>query len=190
MINEVWKPIEGTEGLYEVSNTGKIRSLNYRMTGKVHEIDQQLDHKGYLRVRVKNKGFPHITFKVHREVARAFIPNNEGKKQVNHINGDKTDNRVENLEWVSLQENAAHAMENGLWENNLRAIRESNERKKVPIIATNIETGKQLYFSSMSDAERALGTKHINAVIRGERKQAAGFRFEYAKGGDAHATSH
>ena len=188
-MQEVWKPIEGTNGMYEVSNTGKIRSVNYRGTGVPKTLSSQLDHKGYCRIHVKKKEFAYRTFKVHREVAHAFVPNPQKKTQVNHINGIKTDNRAENLEWVTHQENADHAMENGLWKNNLEASRLENESRKKAIIATNIKTGQKLHFSSMSDAERTLGTKHINAVIRGERKQAHGFIFEYAKEGDANATN-
>lgn len=182
---EIWKPIEGTNGLYDVSNTGKVRSRNYRMTGKEKILSYQIDNKGYARVRIKNKAFPYKTFKIHRLVASAFITNPDNKPQVNHINGNKLDNRAENLEWVTNQENASHAISNGLWGNVFAASSKAIEQKKTAIIATNIKTGEKTYFNSMSDAERAIGTKHINAVISGERKQAKGFQFEYAKEGDA-----
>lgn len=188
-MNEIWKPIEGTDGRYEVSNTGKIRSLNFRMTGETKVLSAQLDTKGYCRIRIKCKAFTG-TLKVHREVAKAFIPNPDNKLQVNHINGIKTDNRVENLEWVSGQENVDHAMKNHLWANNLKASQKTNEKRKVAIKATNIKTGEEIHFSSMADAERALGTKHINAVISGTRKQAKGYSFAYVTGGDADATDY
>ena len=189
-MKEQWKPIEGTGGVYEVSNTGKIRSIDFRMTGKPNVLRQQLDHKGYARVRVKKKGFPYTTFKIHRIVAEAFVPNPDNKPQVNHINGDKTDNRAENLEWVTNQENVDHAMGNNLWGNVLAASSKVNEQRKTAIVAINIKTGERTYFPSMSEAERALKTKHINAVIKGERKQANGYRFEYAGGGDVDATNY
>lgn len=189
-MKEIWKPIEGTNGKYEVSNTGKVRSLDYRNSGKAKELRHELDKKGYIRIRIKNSDFPYKTIKVHREVAKAFIPNPDNKPQVNHINGIKTDNRAENLEWVTNQENATHAMENHLWENVFNASRRSNDKKKVAIVAINIKTGERKNFPSMSEAERVIGTKHINAVIRGERKQACGYRFEYAKDGDACATNY
>lgn len=185
---EIWKAIEGTDGIYEVSNTGKVRSNNYRMTGKTRVLAYQTDRKGYARIRVKNKAFPYKTFKIHRVVAEAFVPNPENKPQVNHINGNKLDNRAENLEWVTNLENASHAVEHNLWGNVFKAATKTNEQRKTAIIATNIKTGEKTYFSSMNEAERAIGTKHINAVISGKRKQASGYYFEY--GGDADARSY
>lgn len=166
--------------MYEVSNIGRVRSINHRNSGKPKILSAQTDQKGYLRMRIERKGSLVATIKVHREVAKAFIPNPENKPHVNHINGDKSDNRVENLEWVTVQENADHAMKNGLWKKNLEVSQRENEKRKTAIIATNIKTGEKIRFESMSDAERAIGTKHINAVIRGQRKQAMGYCFEYA----------
>lgn len=181
MKSEVWKEIEGTNGMYEVSNTGKVRSLDYRQTGKTKELVCQVDKKGYKRVRISRDGKKY-SFKIHRLVANAFIPNPENKPHVNHINGDKSDNRAENLEWMTCQENADHAMKNHLWDGCLSASARTNEKRKKPIVATNIKTGEKITFESMRDAEKALNTKHINAVIRGERKQANGYSFECKRG--------
>lgn len=179
---EEWKAIDGTNGVYAVSSVGKVMNTK---TGRV--LKAQTDQKGYLRVRitVERQG---ITLKIHREVAKAFIPNPDNLPQVNHINGDKTDNRVENLEWISNLENARHAIANNLWENVFLAGQRANENRKTPIIATCIDTGEEKYFESMSDAEREIGTKHINSVMKGERSQAKGHTFRYANvGGDANA---
>ena len=112
-IMEIWKDIQGYEGLYQVSSNGNVLSLNYGRTGKPKEIKQILTKNGYLRVHIGGKKFPLIAC-VHILVANAFIPNPQNKPQVNHIDGNKQNNCVENLEWVTAKENVHHAIETGL----------------------------------------------------------------------------
>lgn len=109
---EIWKKIEGFEN-YEVSNTGLVRSLNYKNLGYINILKFRNHHKGYIKAPLtKNKKTK--SFFIHRLVAIAFIPNPDNKLQVNHINGIKTDNRVENLEWCTNSENQSHAYKNNL----------------------------------------------------------------------------
>ena len=85
----------------------------------------QKDEKGYLRIRLRYGNvdkYGACTYKIHRLVAENFIPNPNNKSQVNHINGDKTDNRVENLEWVTNSENIKHAIDNGLQDNTSKVM--------------------------------------------------------------------
>ncbi len=111
-IKEEWRDIEGYEGLYQVSNLGRVKKVNHRNTGQERILKKPITCFGYERVQLWKDGKPKKFF-VHRLVAKAFIPNPR-KKQVNHKNGIKTDNCVENLEWVSAAENTQHAINNNL----------------------------------------------------------------------------
>lgn len=108
---ETWKPILGVPG-YEISNLGRVRSFKR----KAPHIMKPLFFHGwnYLSVMlIVGSGRKRDYFAVHRLVAEAFIPNPEGKPEVNHINGIKTDNRAENLEWCTRYENVQHALRTG-----------------------------------------------------------------------------
>lgn len=111
--NEIWKDIPDYEGLYQVSNLGRIKSLEryvYRPTINVYQkhntkiLKTCLNNDGYRHLHLKNEG-KIKDFLVHRLVALAFIPNPENKTQIDHINTVRTDNRVENLRWVTPSEN-------------------------------------------------------------------------------------
>lgn len=176
---EIWKDIPDTKGYIQISSQGRARSL---LSGKPRILKTQADKKGYLRLRVTIEQRK-MTFKMHRAVANAFIPNPNNLPQVNHKDGDKSNNSVDNLEWCTNRENALHAIKNGLWENVFLASRLANESQKKPIVA--YRDGVSRYYKSVSEAERIIGTKHISAVLKGKRTHAKGWRFRYAKGGDA-----
>jgi len=179
-MSEMWKNIPLCKGKYQISSHGNIRSLIATKGGvRTTLLKTQVDSKGYKRIRISIDGDKR-SYKIHRLVASAFIPNVEGKPQVNHMDGDKINNHVSNLEWVDNAENCRHAMETGLWTNVFEASKKSNEKRKRSVTAIDTVTGERKSFNSISDAERELNTKHINAVIRGERSQANGYRFEYA----------
>lgn len=108
MINEKWKDIIGYEGFYQVSNKGRVKRTAEKFPYKEHYLKAISNRYGYLYVClcIKNK---HKVKTIHRLVAQAFIPNDENKPCVNHIDGNKTNNNVGNLEWCTHSENTTHA---------------------------------------------------------------------------------
>lgn len=109
---EIFKDIPEYEDLYKASNMGNILSLEkvsnkWGGTKKEEILSQYVDKKGYKAVRLSKNGKTKL-FRTHRIIANTFIANTENKPQVNHLNGIKTDNNVDNLEWVNNSENQIH----------------------------------------------------------------------------------
>lgn len=158
---EFWKDIKGYEGLYQVSNVGQVRSLpRYGMKGKI--LKPALTHDGYLRVCLckENKK---KNFSVHRLVAAAFLPNEEELPEVDHINNDKTDNRVANLQWISSVEN----------------YRKKQSGIGIPKRVICVETGE--IYESAAAAARVFNRKPSTMWqhLSGRRKTCAGLHFKY-----------
>lgn len=120
-MEEVWYPIPDYEGLYELSNLLRIKSLEQKVIasdGKEYVFKERImkiyvpTSNDYAAISlIKNGEYRRI--KVHRLIAKQFVPNPENKEQINHKNGNKRDYRIENLEWVTKSENAIHAKKNG-----------------------------------------------------------------------------
>lgn len=112
-MEEIWKDIEGYEGLYQVSNFGKVKRLKGKYVKEERPLKSAIDRYGYPFYSLsKKKVLKSKT--THRLVAKAFIPNPLNKPAVNHINGIKTDNNVKNLEWCTNKENTQHSIKIGL----------------------------------------------------------------------------
>lgn len=206
LYKEVWKDIEGYEGLYQVSNIGRVRSLDkeiktynggsYINKGKI--INGSIaKSEGYLRVTLV-KDRKNTIKKIHRLVAEAFIPNPENKPCVDHINTIRDDNRVENLRWVTYEENMNNPLTkqkiskintgegNPFYgkkhtEESLKKISESGKgriptnRKKIICVELN------RVFDSIAEAGRELniGSQNICKVLKGERNTCGGYHWEY-----------
>lgn len=164
-MNEIWKDIDGYEGLYQVSNLGRVKRVN---TGRV--LKGVKDRKGYLIVNLCKNG-SQSTKKIHRLVAQAFISNPESKPQVNHIDENKTNNMVSNLEWMTSTENNNHGTRN----------KRSSKTKSIPIIATNLTTGESTEFYGSSECARQLDLNNGNIahVLKGRYNHTGGYTFKY-----------
>lgn len=163
IIIEEWKSIENYEGFYEVSNLGNIKNSK---TGRVLKPTDR--GNGYYCCTLCKNG-TRKNIDIHRLVAKAFIDNPENKPEVNHIDGNKQNNCVENLEWATRSENEIHAMDNDLCKYNK------------PIKATNVKTGESIEFRSMHQATEHFGMykRCVEAVLLGRRKTHHGYTFEY-----------
>lgn len=172
---EVWMKIEGYEGLYEVSNEGRVRSLNYRHTGEIRILKPAICYGGYLQVHLCKDGKKKF-FKVHRLVANAFIANTLNLPQVNHINEVKIDNRVENLEWCTCKDNINHGT------HNQRANEaKTNGKLSKPVLQFTKNGEFVREWPSVMEVQRVLGfhCSTISKCCRGERKSYKGFIWKY-----------
>lgn len=179
-MTEIWKEIEGTNGAYLVSNLGRVKSLNFRMQkGNEKIMVGGKDEKGYVVVTISMlKG--RKTQKVHRLVARAFVPNPFGFTEVNHIDGNKENNAAENLEWTTRKGNMAHANQTGAMKNAKSELQKWNDENwKIPVVATNIETGEETVYDSLTEAAESCGVavSRVSLCINGKRKTSGGFKF-------------
>ena len=157
---EEWKTVEIDNVIYddyEVSTKGRVRNINYRNTGTVRVLKPQLDMKDYYFISIW-KDEEKRTFRVHRLVATMFIPNPYNLPQVDHINRNRHDNSVENLRWVSRQQNM------------------NNAGKRIRCV----ETGE--IFDTMAQASRKMNidlsnlSKHLRGI---SHKTIKGYTFEY-----------
>lgn len=159
----MWKDIPEIKD-YQVNEIGEVRTLNYEHKGITRILKQSKTEKGYLKVNINGK-----PKRVHRLVAKTFLDDFDNKLEVNHKNGIKTDNRVENLELVTSKQNSWH--------------RHYVLNKCVkPVVCLDKKTKKEIQrYKSVIDAEREIGINHtcIINVCKGKQKTAGGFIWEY-----------
>ena len=181
-IKEEWKRIEEFDGIYAVSNLGRVKSINHLVKtgnnglrlviGRI--LKQEKTCNGYMFIKTSKKyGNKHLA--VHRLVAKAFIPNPDNLPNINHKDEIKHNNIVTNLEWCDHSYNALY----GTCQNRLKPYKQ----KAVNMI--NIKTKETIKtFESMKTAglEMGISKEQISAVCRGKRKTAGGYKWEYANG--------
>ena len=178
MKNEEWRDVVGYEGLYQVSDQGRVKSLERKVpkwdgerTVKERILKPSTDHYGYLMVNLCAGGKRKMFF-VHRLVCTAFHDNPENKLDVNHINENKTDNRACNLEWSTRRDNCNHGSRN----------KRMAKTKSKPIGQYTLDGKPIKVWQSAMEAERQAGFNHGNIcnVANGKNKTAYGFIWKYA----------
>lgn len=169
---EEWRPAKGFEGYYEASSFGSIRrkGCEHALKGYINNGRRMV----CLSVNGKSK-----TYKLHRIIAKTFIPNPDNKPEVNHINGDPLNNCIWNLEWATRSENQLHAYAHGLAGYSTARRKKISERQRdrmKPVIRSD---GK--IFESIGAAARSVGCNSgsISSVLHGLRPSAKGFSFAF-----------
>lgn len=192
---EEWKPIENFEDSYEVSNFGRIRSLTRTIrywNKKANKIVEKNIKGKILSPRKNNRGYYDINLKqhgtktyrtIHRLVAEAFLEKDESRNEVNHINGIKTDNRAENLEWCTRIENERHAWKMALKRPNYEVLRNNakNSRKRVQLLDENNKVIKTYESILKASKELDIPMRDIVKVCKGKYKSTRNKIFRYEK---------
>ena len=189
-MKEIWKDIEGYEGLYQVSNLGRVKSLHY---SKEKIIKLRKNKSGYLEANLCKEGKVKIMM-AHRLVANAFISNPKNKEQVDHINTIRDDNRVENLRWATRSENINNPLTKEKQKKSLKGInlgcknhfygkkgKDCINSKR--IFCLDINTEKVLYtFECAREAGEFLGISysHIGDCCNGKRNHTGGYKWKFA----------
>lgn len=179
MSKEIWKNIKEYEGIYQVSNLGRVKRIgSYRNQTKEWTSDRILKacrkDNDYLFVTLSQNGIPSRKY-IHRLVAQAFIPNPEAKETVNHIDLNRTNNDVSNLEWNTYKENNAHAL--AIMKKNGKNKRNQTDSK--PVMQFNLIGDFIREYPSTREVQRQTGIYGVEKVCNGQRKTAGGFIWVY-----------
>ena len=173
---EQWKEIAGYEDLYEVSDQGRVKSLNYNHTRTERILRSRKNRGGYLYVNLHKDG-QRKTITVHRLVATAFISNPHNLDTINHKDEVKTNNAASNLEWMSIKDNNNYGTRNKRLSET--QINDPNKSKAVQMF--DRQENLLAIFPSTHEAERATGINHasISSCCLGNHKSAGGYIWRY-----------
>ena len=158
-MEEIWNNVKGYEGLYQVSNYGNVRSLNYNKTGKTRILKTITNNSGYIQVGLHKSGNMKLCT-VHRLVAQAFIPNPDNLPIVNHKDYIKTNNISNNLEWCNYEYNNNYGNRNVKLSNSLT----NNVKTSIPVVQLNLEGSFVQEFPSAIEAARSLSKPNLSAA--------------------------
>lgn len=173
-MKEIWKDVKGYEGIYQVSNTGKLKRVEHKRADKNYILKEKImrpsvDKDGYFYVKLRKEGKSKQVF-IHRLVAEAFLDNSSKLPTINHKDGMKQNNTVVNLEFCTFSQNTKHAYDNNLIKHFTRKVK-------------CIESG--VVYNSLKEAgnETGIGYKNIWKCCRGILKTSGGYRWEYVESG-------
>ena len=172
-MTEIWKDVVGYEGLYQVSNLGRVKSLPREST-KGKTLKNRII-KGYYTVHLSKFGVSKDKL-VHILVAEAFIDNPNRLKYINHIDGNKLNNTVSNLEWCTASYNSLHAYATGLRTPNTTMLGKPSPRR-TPVLC--VDMGIEYPSATAASNMTGINHGHISDCCRGERKTAGGFKWVY-----------
>ncbi len=197
MKNEIWKDIKNFERWYQVSNLGRVRSLD--RTVVFNRRKGSRDYKGKILKQKYHDGYPMVNLNqnkklsvipVHRLVAETFLENPNNYRCVNHMDGIRSNNKVENLEWCTHKQNHSHTIENGLFVPNISGILENNikSRKRVAMIKNNkiihiAEYSREMAYYLIDnckiDVTIETAARAIRAAAANSNKSYHGFHFQF-----------
>lgn len=204
--NEIWRDVKDYEGLYQVSNYGRVKSLEKERWNRFayisipnHILKARIDKKGYISYILYKNGIKK-SYKGHRLTINAFVNNINNKPQINHIDGNKLNNKLNNLEYNTQTENINHALVNGLIKGKKKrlkynkqnarecldkyrkiAVEKAKQINSKRINVYDINSKRLLYtFNSIKEAKKILKVTHIGEIIKGARKSKK-YIFEEAK---------
>lgn len=179
---EIWVDVKGFEGLYQISDFGRLKSFKVAPLGQIRSLTNA---KGdYLRVVLQGKGVPRKSISIHRLVAEHFLPQPPCRSIVNHIDGNKQNNRADNLEWISQAENVRHSKKY-LHPTQFDGMLSYNHQRRRNVYQYNSAGTLLASYESCKEASEKTGIckRSIERAANGERKTAGGSIWKY-QGGD------